>query len=114
MTTDHTPKLYAFAGSILGLFLAWAGIAAHPWAQTSSSAPAARSAALVHVPATPERGRGPRRPSLRASKCGAGSLRARGHPPAAHDDADLVMLRHAFRAMGTEVELLLDAQTRLF
>ena len=35
MTTDHTPKLYALAGSILGLFLAWAGIAAHPWAQTS-------------------------------------------------------------------------------
>ena len=47
MTTDHTPKLYASAGSILGLFLAWAGIAAHPWAQTSSSAPTARSAALV-------------------------------------------------------------------
>ena len=47
MTTDHTPKLYALAGSILGFFLAWAGIAAHPWAQTSSSAPVARSAALV-------------------------------------------------------------------
>ena len=47
MTTDHTPKLYALAGSILGLFLAWAGIAAHPWAQTSSSAPAAQSTALV-------------------------------------------------------------------
>ena len=48
MTTDHTPRLYALAGSILGLFLAWAGIAAHPWAQTSSApAPAAESAALV-------------------------------------------------------------------
>ena len=47
MTTDHTPKLYALAGSILGLFLAWAGIAAHPWAQTSSPAPTARSAALA-------------------------------------------------------------------
>lgn len=47
MTTDHTPKLYALSGSILGLFLAWAGIAAHPWAQTSSSAPTTRSAALV-------------------------------------------------------------------
>ena len=47
MTTNHTPRLYALAGSILGLFLAWAGIAAHPWAQTSRSAPTARSAALV-------------------------------------------------------------------
>ena len=45
MTTDHVPRLYALAGSILGLFLAWAGIAAHPWAQTPSSA-APRSAAL--------------------------------------------------------------------
>lgn len=47
MTTDHTPKLYALAGSILGLFLAWAGIAAHPWAQTSTSKTTAQSAALV-------------------------------------------------------------------
>ena len=48
MTTDHAPRLYALAGSILGLFLAWAGIAAHPWAQTSSAAPAAgRSAELA-------------------------------------------------------------------
>ena len=48
MTTDPAPKLYAFAGSRLGLFLAWAGIAAHPWAQTSSAAPqTARSAQLA-------------------------------------------------------------------
>jgi hypothetical protein len=39
VTTDHAPRLYALAGSILGLFLAWAGIAAHPWAQTASPAP---------------------------------------------------------------------------
>lgn len=45
MTTDHAPRLYALAGSILGLFLAWAGIAAHPWAQTASSA-TPRSAVL--------------------------------------------------------------------
>ena len=45
MTTDHAPRLYALAGSILGLFLAWAGIAAQPWAQASSSA-ASQSAAL--------------------------------------------------------------------
>jgi hypothetical protein len=48
VTTDPAPKLYAFAGSILGLFLAWAGIAAHPWAQTSSAAPqTARSTQLA-------------------------------------------------------------------
>jgi len=45
VTTDHAPRLYALAGSILGFFLAWAGIAAHPWAQTSPSAPT-QSAAL--------------------------------------------------------------------
>jgi hypothetical protein len=37
VTTDHAPRLYALVGSILGFFLVWAGIAAHPWAQTSSS-----------------------------------------------------------------------------
>ena len=110
MTTDHTPKLYALAGSILGLFLAWAGIAAHPWAQTSSSAPTARSAALVlyqrrlNADATLVA-----RLSARRSVAPAASVRVVTLPPA-HHDADLVMLRHAFRAMGTEVELLLDAQ----
>ena len=44
MTTDHTPRLYALAGTILGFFLAWAGIAAHPWARTT---PAPRSTALA-------------------------------------------------------------------
>jgi hypothetical protein len=46
VTTNHVARLYALAGSILGLFLAWAGLAAHPWAQTSSSAAAPQSAAL--------------------------------------------------------------------
>lgn len=35
--TDHVTRLYALAGSILALFLAWLGIAAHPW---ESAAPA--------------------------------------------------------------------------
>jgi hypothetical protein len=39
--TDHVPRLYAVAGSILALFLAWLGIAAHPW---QSTAPAVASA----------------------------------------------------------------------
>jgi hypothetical protein len=29
--TDHVARLYLLVGSVLGLFLAWAGIAAHPW-----------------------------------------------------------------------------------
>jgi hypothetical protein len=39
VTTEHAPRLYALAASILGLFLAWAGIAAHPWQSTSSATP---------------------------------------------------------------------------
>ena len=44
MTTDQTARLYALAGTILGLFLAWAGIAAHPWARAT---PEPRSSALA-------------------------------------------------------------------
>lgn len=29
--TNHVARLYAAAGAILALFVAWAGIAAHPW-----------------------------------------------------------------------------------
>jgi hypothetical protein len=29
--TSHVARLYAAAGAILALFVAWAGIAAHPW-----------------------------------------------------------------------------------
>jgi hypothetical protein len=35
VTTDHTARLYALGGTILGFFLAWAGIAAHPWARST-------------------------------------------------------------------------------
>jgi hypothetical protein len=28
---NHVARLYAAAGAILALFLAWAGLAAHPW-----------------------------------------------------------------------------------
>lgn len=37
--TSHVARLYMASGSLLAFFLAWAGIAAHPW-----STPAARSA----------------------------------------------------------------------
>jgi hypothetical protein len=37
--TNHVARLYAAAGAILALFLAWAGIAAHPW-QSDQATPA--------------------------------------------------------------------------
>ena len=40
---------------------------------------------------------------------GCAACRPRRQPPAADDHEDVVMLRRAFRAMGTDVELLLDA-----
>ncbi|MGZ8783537.1 MAG: hypothetical protein ACXWZB_08580 [Gaiellaceae bacterium] len=44
--TNHVARLYLFAASVLGLFVAWAGIAAQPWQQAAKPA-AASSPALV-------------------------------------------------------------------
>lgn len=38
--TNHVARLYLLAASVLGLFVAWAGIAAEPWRQTAVSASA--------------------------------------------------------------------------
>jgi hypothetical protein len=44
--TDHVTRLYLAAGSLLGLFVAWAGIAAHPWSTPPTSTdPAAQALA---------------------------------------------------------------------
>lgn len=43
--TNHVARLYLLAASVLGLFVAWAGIAAQPWRQEAAPAPA--SPALV-------------------------------------------------------------------
>lgn len=45
--TRHIVRLYIASASVLGLFLAWAGIAAHPWPQTQSSAAGAQAQALA-------------------------------------------------------------------
>jgi hypothetical protein len=47
--TSHVARLYALAASILGLFLAWAGIAAAPWPAkaTPTVAPDPAAAALA-------------------------------------------------------------------
>lgn len=43
--TDHVARLYAAAAALLGFFLAWAGIAAHPWNAPSADPAAAQLAA---------------------------------------------------------------------
>jgi hypothetical protein len=43
--TDHVRRLYLAAGSLLAFFLAWAGIAAHPW--TAASPTASRASAVA-------------------------------------------------------------------
>ena len=45
--TNHTVRLYAFAGSVLVLFLTWAAIAAKPWASHSTPKADPRWAALA-------------------------------------------------------------------
>ena len=35
--TNHVARLYVVAGSLLAFFLAWAGIAAHPWADAGNA-----------------------------------------------------------------------------
>ena len=46
--TEHVRRLYLAAGALLGFFLAWAGIAAHPW-NASTAAPSQASARAVAV-----------------------------------------------------------------
>jgi hypothetical protein len=45
--TDHTARLYAFAVSILVFFVAWAAVAARPWASATASKPDPRILALA-------------------------------------------------------------------
>jgi hypothetical protein len=45
--TNHVVRLYAFAGSLLVLFLTWAAIAAKPWASHSTPKADPRWAALA-------------------------------------------------------------------
>lgn len=44
--TSHVARLYALAGSILALFLAWLGIAAQPW---GASKPEPQPPALARI-----------------------------------------------------------------
>ena len=51
--TSHVARLYVAAGSLLVFFLAWAGIAAHPW--SSGSAITASSTSTQALAAYEER-----------------------------------------------------------
>ena len=44
--TNHTARLYAHVGAVLVFFVAWATIAAHPWAAQATAGPDPRLAAL--------------------------------------------------------------------
>jgi len=41
--TKHVARLYIASVSLLGFFLAWAGIAAHPWPQSQSGGSSAQA-----------------------------------------------------------------------
>jgi len=46
--TDHVARLYALTVAVLVFFVAWAAVAAHPWATTKSAAtPDPRVQALI-------------------------------------------------------------------
>ena len=45
--TEHVRRLYLAAGSLLAFFLAWAGIASHPWTTTSATPSAAQTQAVA-------------------------------------------------------------------
>ena len=126
--TSHAGRLYVLALALVVFFLAWATLSAHPWGAPRSdprlAALTAREARLRHeaklVDQVVARALGDlrRRPEAppRADRVGAEGAAARpGRPdrePAAADDhEDVVIARRAFRAMGTEIELLVEAAT---
>jgi hypothetical protein len=41
--TKHVARLYIATASLLGLFLAWAAIAAHPWPRSPSTSTSAQA-----------------------------------------------------------------------
>ena len=131
--TSHVARLYALAAGVLVFFVAWAAIAAHPW-QTHKAAARIRGrgapgrehrlrAEALAVKRVLDRRWATYRAQLAARRQQAAQLaasRAAGRPrrpprpsrrdaAPADDHEDLVMERRTFHAMGTEVELLLDA-----
>ena len=133
---SHTGRLYSLALALVVFFLAWAVVAAHPWGRTASDprlkALTVREAQLRHEArlvnqvvalrwaAYRNASEGPHRPDRGREGTGRATARlrlvrllvrvgARRDAAAAHGDEDVVMERRTFHAMGTEMELLVDA-----
>lgn len=45
--TSHVARLYVAAGTLLAFFLAWAGIAAHPWSTSGAKSSVQAQAVAV-------------------------------------------------------------------
>ena len=133
--TSHVGRLYAAAGALLAFFVLWATIAAHPWASSTATDPrlvalaqrerhlradaalvqkvvdrryAAYRAALAKRRSEIAAAKARPRPRSAVAVSQASSPASHRHAPATRDHEDVVMERTAFRAMGTDVELLLD------
>ena len=133
---SHTGRLYSLALALVVFFLAWAVVAAHPWGATASDprlkALATREAQLRHEARLVNqvvalrwaayrsalKARTAQIAAAKATGDAAARVRidriavrdgARRHAAAADGHEDVVMQRRTFHAMGTEMELLVDA-----
>ena len=134
MDTSH--RVYAAAFAVVVFCVSWATVAAKPWA---TAKPDPRLAALARVSSAsawmrgasqrvvdrrhaayrdrPQGARSADRGSpcpltAGGARCGGASSCPRRQPPAADHYPDVMMLRRTLRAMGTDVEFLLDASPR--
>ena len=108
MTDARVTRLYVFAVTLLVFFVVWAVVAARPWVTKSSSsdrqiAALAAREQRIHFESLLVRKLRAQRASAagRGSRAGAASR----HAAAARDHEDVVIEAHAFRAMGTDIEL---------
>ncbi len=110
MTDARVTPLYVFAVTLLVFFVVWAVVAAHPWVAGSSgnrqiaalAAREQRSTSRASSSASSVRSVPPGSPSqlpLPRGRRASSRCRARDHE-------DVLIQWHAFRAMGTDVELL--------
>ena len=121
--TSQLARLYVLVVGVLVFFVAWAAIAAHPWAAKPAQDPRiAALAARQHqlqvesVRVKQDRGRALDElpPAARGATCNGREPRpdasiCPGRQPAPARRHEVVMKRRAFHAMGTTVELVLDA-----
>ena len=132
--TSHVARLYALVAGVLAFFVAWAAVAAHPWSTAARASADPRLAALsareqqirlesirvqkivalrwaVYRRALAAHNAAASKATARRSAVAArrGAFRARRQPAPTCRDPGVVMLRRNFRAMGTDIELVVDA-----